>query len=431
MAGKLDRDQGVPILRSRKRDSMRLHHPLLALALFICAGSSAQSWSAEQARLTANEAKLIDTDSLFTDCDWSALGTDLVNKDLVLIGEQNHGSREIFDLRNSLIAELQAKHGFDVVLFESGMGELLMPDSASAEDLANGLTGPWNTTSFADLMRHLTEQRIAYAGFDVQRSGRSFVHVLRSVCAALRLDSTLYAGLEQRYGVLAKNLGPKADHATVRGEAEQLIADYERLLSVLGDALPKAPDTQQLLTHRTLKNRADFLRYMLQFTADKDWSARWAARDSAMAGNVRWLADVVYPGHKLVIIAHNYHIARNNANEKTMGEWLHAHYADRMFVIGSFAGGGTYADNTRKPTPMLPPDSSARDIKHVITGLGGFAHYLRIPAEPTPGTQWLYEPVVVKDTFIDFSDRNTLVPAQHFDALLLIARVSPPVFLDP
>ena len=49
---------------------------------------------------------------------------------------------------------------------------------------------------------------------------------------------------------------------------------------------------------------------MLKFTADKDWSARWAARDSAMADNVVWLKENLFPQRKMIVIGHNYHLAR-------------------------------------------------------------------------------------------------------------------------
>ncbi|HEV7783653.1 MAG TPA: hypothetical protein VGO58_20420 [Chitinophagaceae bacterium] len=47
---------------------------------------------------------------------------------MVLIGEPNHGSKEIFLLRNSLIKFLHESHGFDIILFESGIGELIRAD---------------------------------------------------------------------------------------------------------------------------------------------------------------------------------------------------------------------------------------------------------------------------------------------------------------
>lgn len=414
-----------------------LRHMGLSMILFIalmsgtCIPTSAQHWTLGQASELQSQVIPICADSILANCDWSGIAAGLEGKDLVLIGEPDHGAQETADLRTSLIAELHAKHGFDVVLFESGMGELLLPDDATALEMANGLMGPWNTRSSLELMAYIREQRMGFAGFDVQRNGRTFAQELRHLCRILQVDSTLYNDLEERYGTVAKSLGPKADPAVVTTDATQLITDYDALHAAFGGALPARPSARQLLVHRTLQNRADYLRYMLKFTTDKDWYARWAARDSAMAGNVRWLADAVYPGHKLIIVAHNYHIARHNPKERVMGEWLHAHYGARMHVIGCFNGGGMYANNGRKPEPTSPPDSTALDVKHVIAGLPGFANYLRLRSEPDATMSWLREPLVVNDSFTDLSSTNTLVPAEQFDGLLLVRRVSPPVFLDP
>jgi erythromycin esterase len=391
-------------------------------------GTAAQAQPFVKEALTAPFA-LVDADSTFTDCDWSALVRDVGTRDIVMIGEPDHGAQQVFTVRNSLIAELHAKHGFDVVLFESGMGELLLPDTSTPEEWANGLMGPWNTRASAELMAHLQQQHMAFAGFDVQRNGRSFARVLRKAGAALGLDSALYGSVEERFGAMLKRLGAKADHATVQGETERLIADYVSLYNAMGRSLPATPSVEQRLIRRTLKDRADHLRYMLRFTLDKDWHERWAARDAALADNVRWLLDTVYAGHKAIVVGHNFHVARTCGQERTMGETLHAAYGDRMLVIGTFTGGGSYADNTRNTVLMTTPDPDARDIKHVIGALPGFVHYLSLP--DTLGPAWTDQPVVVNDTFIDLANTNTLVPAKQFDALLLIERVSPSVFLDP
>ncbi len=400
-------------------------------ALLTSLVSAAQVWTSEQAHLAAAEVKLIDADSVFTDCDWSSLAADITGKNMVLIGEPDHGTKEVAELRNSLIAELQSKHGFDVVLFESGIGELILPDTASALDMTHGLMGPWDTRASLELMDRIRTQHMAYAGFDVQRSGRGFAAVLHEVCEQLGIDTGLYAGLERRFGPVAKSFGLKAHPAMVTGDAAMLMIEYDTFCNELDEALPATRSPQQRLVLRTLRNRADFLAYMSAFVTTRDWNGRWAARDSAMAGNVRWLTDSLFAGRKVIVVAHNYHIARSNPKEKVMGEWLNAHYGDRMFVIGTFTGGGSYADNSGKPVPMAPPDSTALDIKHVIAGLPGFVNYLRVPTEGSTSAPWMHEPLIVNDTFIDLSNSNELVPARHFDGLLLMRSVSLPTFLEP
>lgn len=398
----------------------------------------AQPWTTGEARMAAPSFVRVDRDTIYSDADWSALSPDLYNRDIVLIGEPDHGSYEVAELRNSLIAELHAKHGFDVVLFESGMGELILPPDASAAELTNGLMGPWNMTSSLSLMNYVHDQHLAVAGFDVQRSGGGFARVLGEVCARWNIDSTLFAGLEDRYGPVIKSLGPRSDTATAAPEARRLIGDYDALQRELtqqavtiSDTRPKVAHDQEDLVRWTVMNRIDHLGYMLAFARTKDWHARFAARDSLMARNLRHFVDQVYAGRKVIVVAHNYHIARSNPAERTMGEWLDAAYGDRLFVIGTLTGGGTFSNNAQQPRAMSPPDSTARDCKQIIARLLGSVHYVRVPPTPSPTTRWLHQPLVVNDSFLDLGNGNTLVPAEQFDALLLVRSVSPARYLGP
>ena len=69
--------------------------------------------------------------------DWKALKKQLKGKRLVLLGEFNHGSKEIFELRNDLIQYLHKELGFTTILFESGIGELAVINDQK-EQLSSG-----------------------------------------------------------------------------------------------------------------------------------------------------------------------------------------------------------------------------------------------------------------------------------------------------
>jgi erythromycin esterase-like protein len=82
-----------------------------------------------------------------------------------------------------------------------------------------------------------------------------------------------------------------------------------------------------------------------------------AVRDSSMAANVRWIADEARRGSKVVLWAHNAHVAKNPGR---MGQWLADHYGKDMVVIGfatndggytAFTDGGLRSDNVLQPGP--------------------------------------------------------------------------------
>jgi erythromycin esterase len=62
---------------------------------------------------------------------------------------------------------------------------------------------------------------------------------------------------------------------------------------------------------------------------------RGADRDSAMAANVVWLVEDAFPNLKIVLWAHNGHVAADmESNEKGLGHHLRARYGDQMVVLG-------------------------------------------------------------------------------------------------
>ena len=98
-----------------------------------------------------------------------------------------------------------------------------------------------------------------------------------------------------------------------------MIADYRALLEKLAAVAPVEKNRELLFTRATIGNRISYLSYMLDFVRDKDWNKKWAARDAAMAANIEWLRDNYDGDQPIIIIAHNFHIAKWNKNESTMG----------------------------------------------------------------------------------------------------------------
>lgn len=389
----------------------------------------AQHLTADQQSFLETQVHTISSSEQYAGLNWEPTAKNIGEKRLVLLGEFNHGSKEIFLTRNDLIRFLHEKKGFNVILFESGIGELIMPEikrqDYSPAQMTNCLTGVWRTKEFTELMTYIQSKGIKTGGFDVQRSGGSFRFVMADVAAKHQLDTALFANLEERYGRLHRLLsGRNVQFDSVASPTRALIADYQKLAAAL--ATSQDGGMADLLSLRTLANRVQYLEYMLQFARDKNWNKRWAARDSAMASNVRWWCGTMFKNEKIIIIAHNYHIAKHNENEQVMGEMLLPYFGPDMYVTGIFAGTGSYADNSGKPVMLTPPDTLHPDIKHFILPRKGNVQYLHIPNPKISGSDWLFEPVTVNDTFIDLAGTNQMQLFKPFDGLILIDKVSPP-----
>lgn len=365
------------------------------------------------------------------DKQWPDLKKILADKRIILLGEFTHGAKEIFQLKNEWMKYLHQELGFDVLLVESGMGELmavnLQKDSLTARQMTYGLIGPWRTEANGALMQWVKSEQLDLAGFDVQRSGQSFQDVLKMLRSLPGWDTERLIQLELQFTIVAKRLRQEK-YENVKDLTLDLIRRYQELIETLSP--PNNGLETELASHtqRTLINRKEFLRYYLQFSKDRDFRRRWEARDSMMADNVRWLLTEVYPGKKVMISAHNFHIAQYNEKEEVMGEMLKEAFGDQMYSIGVFAGAGVLANNSRMKETLASPSTDHLDIKHVIRYLKAPFHFLPISSQRKEGDEWLYEPIVVNDSFIDLNGSNKMVLARHFDALLLIDKVSMPEF---
>ena len=87
----------------------------------------------------------ISNDTSYKETNWKPLIKVLENKKVVSLGEFNHGNKEVFFTRNDLIKQLHKKLGFNLILFESGLGELHVINenisTLNGRSLTNGFFG--------------------------------------------------------------------------------------------------------------------------------------------------------------------------------------------------------------------------------------------------------------------------------------------------
>jgi erythromycin esterase len=412
--------------------TMKKVTPILFLFfLVIVSAAHAQTLDYPQRTYLRENAYTIYPDETFSRSSWEYLAPNINDKRIVLLGEFTHGAKEIFQLRNELIHFLHEKQGFNTILFESGIGELAAVDinrkQLNASQMTFGFFAGWRNTAFKELMDYAKNNNMAVSGFDVQRTGSSFKEILKTAARKQNVDTTFCNKLEERFGIIQRELtDKKAVYDSVNPKTLQLIADYQQTYDQLSINKPGNFGKDQQFSRRTIFNRIRSLQYMLRFVKDQDWNKRWEARDSVMADNIRWLADSIYKNEKLIVIGHNFHIAKYNEHLKVMGEILHNLYPTDTYSLGFFAGSGSYADNSGKEVNMMAPDATALDLKHIIAPFKGFVTYLHIPGTKVTGAEWLHQYVVANDTFIDLANSNKIILAKSFDGLLFLKKVSPP-----
>lgn len=208
-------------------------HLILLSILLSPLASFSQGLTKDELIHLKDQVVVLDSNARYQNIKWDAVIEKVITKKLLLLGEFNHGSKEVFMLRNDLIKSLHNNYGYNVILFESGIGELaaidLNKDNLNPEQLTSGFFGGWRTKEFQELMAFVKENDINVAGFDVQRTGNNFSQLFTSK-EVDRKDSLTIVGLEDRFskakGIISNR---KSDYNTIRESIQKLIGAYEAL----------------------------------------------------------------------------------------------------------------------------------------------------------------------------------------------------------
>jgi erythromycin esterase len=337
------------------------------------------------------------------------------NSRIVLLGEQSHGDGTTFLAKARLIAFLHQEMGFDVLAWESGLwdvrqlwrhvqaGEAVIP--ASRRGIFGIWTGSQEVLPTLDYVQETvgTARPLELAGVDNQLTGtlaRDSLHLLMADFAR-RLGSAVPDDPE--WPVAAATLQHLA--ATGDFDTHPPAADQARLLRLLAalraDAAAKAgTDRDALFWAQSLESIASFARMMWATNPDAPSPADNNPRDAQMGRNLVWLANVWYPGKKIIVWAASSHIARDaeqlanagGAHPYQTGWTVHmggeAYQAlgSQMYAIGFTAAAGAFGRYGTLPAPMPPLRAGSLEAYFKESGLtNAFVDFRSAPA----GGEWL------------------------------------------
>lgn len=265
---------------------------------------------------------------------------------VVALGENTHGSSEIFKMKNRLIQYLAAHEGFDIFSIEAGMpesyklNEYTIHGKGDPKELIAGMYfWIWNTREMLDLVEWMRrfnqpEPRITYTGFDMQGYAGS-MELLRGAFTNNR-QATLF--LEKIDGNLAKVLTyssiniPRIDLTianTITNDLQQLKNHIDK--SGFSEQGKAWLDQNVTLLHQ----------YLGQGTL------KW--HDDCMATNILWINDL-NPLSRIVIWAHNGHIQKC---DNKMGLCLKESLGTDYVSVGFTFYDGAYSAIRRSNDPSI------------------------------------------------------------------------------
>lgn len=387
----------------------------------------------------------------------------LKDKRIVFLGESSHGAAEFNSVKARMVQYLHEELDFDVIAFESGLGEAHAADvkalqNSPLQTMQNSIFPIWHTKETLPLFDYLKKEKttkdpLALAGFDMQPMG-NYQHYLKDLFS--KIDPVI---AEKAYQLETKFLqycyDPTADPDKFRQEKKQIIQDYKELQQFVAKHQkqikklnPQQPNQGKVI-HYALQDRIESVEHVVEsymlfnkYTqeenyeeASKYYKIANELRDKAMAKHITLLAEELYPNKKIIIWAHNIHnrkanteaINPNRPSVLTMGQLLPDRIKKKSYVVGLYMNQGVSALNNREPAPVRYPHPegnlekilSSASHKNVFVDLQG--------QKKNKGTSWMFTERQALDWGLW---DETFVPRDQYDGILLVNETHMPTYIS-
>ncbi|WP_423212914.1 erythromycin esterase family protein [Paenibacillus solani] len=376
----------------------------------------------------------------------------LHDKRIVFLGESSHGVAEFNLAKTRLIQFLHQEMGYNVLAFESGLGNSSLSYSLSGQRSAeqtmkDSIFGVWWSKEILPLFDYIKKARtsespLILTGFDMQLQYPLFDgQWLKDEDVAKRL-----AEAEQKLSDYS--LG--TDLAAYRKEKNQLIQVYNDAIKSLKTKANEThlkqlyPDNPKLsmLLERSLNDRIRVAKEYVELSIEStlgmesgDYapfleSMEW--RDQAMHDNLMWLATEVYPTEKFIVWGHNDHIRKAQTEVmgtpypiSLMGEKLSEEMKKYSYVLGLYPASGQTADNLGNVHDVLPAEPGS--IESILSAAGSPYTFVDLRYQKREaGNSWMFEP---RYAYSWGMIPESLIARDQYDGILLIDDVNPPQYM--
>ncbi|QJR35211.1 erythromycin esterase family protein [Gemmatimonas groenlandica] len=366
----------------------------------------------------------------------------LNGKRIVQLGESGHGVAEFSLAKVRLIKYLHEEMDFDVMAFESSTFECDRArknvQSLSALELMRAcIFGVWHADEVVPLFEYIKETQrttrpLILAGFDEQTSSltaNARPGVLRSLVSTI--DTAYARHVYTTDSVFLANRRPEYAAAN----KDRLVAFYDSLAAFITthrraiEAAHRDDPNAAMVGRQAATSMTYFVR---QLAAGPNREGT-EIRDLGMANNLDFLRDELYPGKKIIVWAHNFHIQhRENtrataadssmATARTMGTWVAERHRRELYTIGLFMYRGTAAANDRRPYQIARSRTgSFESILHQASWRYAYVDFSRARRER--GTEWMWNRI----TGLSWGTQpEQFVPRDEYDGVLFIDTVHTP-----
>jgi erythromycin esterase len=370
----------------------------------------------------------------------------LEGRKIVELGESGHGVAQFGQAKVRLIEYLHEQLGYNVIAFEASMLSTFRSNEIAAsltptEFMEDSIFGVWNTTDVVKLFSYIqSTQNAAHplilAGFDIQftsdyeinyRPGAFYDLVSKVDPVYAQQVQNMDQAFIQNYAFLQNPL-TSTDVANLTAEYQTLTAFIDAHMTQIAAAYPDRPLFPLVMRQMAWGMNAYVTTLydvqLNQYVPASD------ARDAAMATNLEIVADQMYPDEKIMVWAHNAHIAHDAAvvtqwGWKNMGNWIFNKYGSSVYTLGLFMYQGSAAEDGG--TVYSIPPAPALSLEGQLYTSGYSTVFLDFSqATPQSGNEWLFEPYPARDWGVD---PMTIIPKDQFDGVLMVDTVNPPTYV--
>lgn len=300
--------------------------------------------------------------SSFSNAGYKQLKPYLKDKKLIIVGEANHGTHEIFKVKESFIKYLAKDVALKDVIIEENFATCLKINEyvtwkteENPDDLAKLIyVWPYRTQEFVDLISWMREfnknkkpeKQINIWGMDMQQA---------------------YPALKILQAELARSTGREVLSIPMFGnKMEEIKYNVDDSIITRLYQLVKAanPDKQPIL-NRCLEVVRMQKKYFELYQGRSNYLEPY--RDSCMAANVAWIYSSLKKDSKVFVWAHNSHIQKQNntsVRKISMGAFLNNSFGEQAYYIGFDFNQGTFVNN-----PKEKPLTVSEDERHYFARL--------------------------------------------------------------
>ncbi len=432
---------------------------LLMLLLFVasCSEKSKEDLVTEWIASNAIPLKTVEAGNGFDDLE--PLKDMVGDARIVSLGEPTHGNREVFQLKHRMIEYLVTELGFNIFALECPFGEAYDINRYVVEGIGDpkkALAGiyywAWDTQEVLELLKWMRaynanpghKMKLKFYGFDPQDPERATRVMLEYI---EKVDSELAKNVRPELGILAVPFS----NPEIIGRRQYIPSEYDSLslreirhvMSAFDTNKESYIESSSLSEWTLAKQHALQVQKWIEACTDDGKNYR-IVRDLGQAENIKWILDQEGDEAKMIVWAHNCHIANAPFHGDDMqGVHLRKWYGNELKIFGFFFNqGGFKSIDIGKPSrgmyDFCEGPAPEGTLEHVMASAGLTVSAVDLGQLPSNGPvyAWFDKERLTRHSgggYIENETQKYLWPyklSKAFDVLVFLDTTTPTQSID-